>query len=369
MRLRYLFLGSIFLFQFHLDLFPQSKKDIRRIDNIMIQIPDTSTLSSDGIATYIKSALNVKSDRAYAIFSWITGNIDYDVENMFSIDFYQPSDNVIQSVLKSKTGVCLHFADLFQDIAEKCGINSYVIHGYTRQNGLMDHIPHAWCSALIDTVWYLFDPAWGSGYFENGSFFKRRNLKCYKVHPYRFIKTHMPFDPIWQFLNYPITNHDFYNHKITPEENSPFFNYADSIKKYDRKSELEKVESSIVRVKQAGITNVLIYREIRYMNEQIMKTKYNTAVRLYNDGITQFNKSIVIWNEFNPDKNTNAIAELLDSAEYSAALSRYYLSLIKDPAGFIKISIDQLHTLLKIAEESITDLRSSVLRYQNSRNK
>lgn len=368
-RLKCLFILFVLLLVFGSDLQSQNKKDILRIDNLMMQLPDSSARSTEEIAGYIRTNFKSLSDRTYAIFSWITGNIRYDVDNMFSIDFYQPSDNVVNNVLKSRTGVCLHYADLYKDIADKSGIKTYVILGYTRQKGLTDHIPHAWCASLIDTTWYLIDPAWGSGYFENGNFHKQRNLKYYKIPPSRFIKTHIPFDPIWQFLNYPVTNFDFYNYETSTDKSGTFFNYADSINKYDGKSELEKMESSIYRIKHNGITNVLIYRELKYLNDQIMVKKYNHALTLYNESVSQLNEAIRIWNEFNPEKNTEKISELLDSAEYSGTLCRNNLSLIKNPSEYIRITLNQLDTLLEIAENSIIDLKSAVLRYKNSREK
>ncbi len=333
----------------------------------MLQIPDSSTFSTANIASYITSNIDDQGERIYAIFSWITENIQYDVKNMFSIDFYQPNNDIVKSVLVSQTGICLHYSKLFEDIANKIGIKTYVVQGYTKQNGLIDHIPHAWCASLLDSSWYLFDPAWGSGYFKEGGFHKQRNLKYFKVSPAAFIKTHMPFDPVWQFLFYPVTNRDFYNHHTEIDENKPFFNYSDSIRKYEYKSEIERMEASVNRIKQNDITNVLIYREIKYLSEQILIKKYNVAVNHYNDGIILLNRSIMVWNEFKPDKNTETISELLDSAEYSITLCEFYLSTIKDPSGFIKTSVNQLYSLLEIAERNISDLRESVTRYLNSR--
>lgn len=366
---KYLTLLIIFLFGFYPNIRSQNQKEIQRIDNIMLQIPDSSTTSGEGIATFISSHFNGNSDRLYAIFSWITENIRYDAENMFSIDFYQPAEDVLKSVLKSRTGVCLHYADLFRELAEKSGVKTYVVLGYTRQNGLIDHIPHAWCASLVDSAWFLFDPAWGSGYFQNGSFYKQRNMKYFMVSPARLIRTHIPFDPMWQFLNYPVTNRDFYNRNTRVNANSPFFNYADSIRQYDQMNDLEKMESSIHRIRQNGITNVLIYREIKYLNEQIMVKKYNQALGFYNDGIVRLNKAIKIWNEFKPEKNSGEISQLLDSAAYSVTLSRERLTLIKNPSESIKLTISQLYALLEIASASIDDLRLAVVRYRSSREK
>lgn len=356
----------ICLITYNSDLLSQKKK-FDQIDYLMKQIPDSSTISTDGIAKYISANLNNQRNRAYAIFSWITENIQYDVKNMFSIDFYKASDDVVKEALSTRKGVCLHFSDLFQEIANKVGIKSYVVIGYTKQNGLIDHFPHSWCAGLIDTTWYLFDPAWGSGYFEKGVFYKEKNLKQFMVPPSRLIKTHMPFDPIWQFLNYPKTNHDFYYPKADLNPGNTYFNYIDSINKYEHQSDLEKLESSISRIKQNGITNVLIIREMNYLQEQIISRKYNYVATLYNEGISQLNQSIQIWNEFNPSKNTNTIYELLDLSENSFKICRYNLSEFKNQAGLITTLVNQMYVMLDIAEKSIKDLRSAVLRYVNTR--
>jgi hypothetical protein len=261
----------------------------------------------------------------------------------------------------------LHFSDLFQVIASKVGIKSYVVLGYTKQNGLIDHFPHSWCAGLIDTTWYLFDPAWGSGYFEKGIFHKEKNLKLFMVSPSRLIKTHMPFDPIWQFLNYPITSQDFYYPKSAFNPGNTYYNFIDSISKYDNQSYSEKLESSIFRIRKNGITNVLINRELNYLQDQIMTRKYENAATLYNEGISKLNQAIQIWNEFNPGKNTQDINELLDLSENSITLCRNQLSQIRNQTGFINTSVNQMYSLLDIAEKSNKDLRSSLLRYLNTR--
>jgi transglutaminase/protease-like cytokinesis protein 3 len=361
-----LLLLLIFLVSVESDLFSQKRERIR-IDNLMKQIPDSSTNSTNGIASYIAANIHNQKNRAYAIFSWITENINYDVENMFNINFYQESDAVVSSALSDRKGICLHFSYLFQKIATRLGIRSYVVLGYTKQNGLMDQIPHSWCAGLIDTTWYLFDPAWGSGYLEKGTFLKERNQKYFLVPPSKLIKSHMPFDPMWQFLDHPITNQDYYNKRIIIDPGNPYFNFIDSINKYDHQSDLEKLQYSIPRIRQNGITNVLIARELEYLFEQILSLKYNEVVILYNEGISKLNQSIMIWNEFNPDKNTNTISGLLDLADFNMTLCRQKLSHIENQTGIVRTSINQMYSLIDIAENNIKNIRSSVERYINSR--
>jgi len=94
---------------------------------------------------------------------------------MYALNFYAKTEDKITKALKTRRGICENYATLFMDICNKTGIKSFVVEGYTKQNGFADYIPHAWSAALIDTTWYLFDPTWGSGYVNNGKFVSKIN--------------------------------------------------------------------------------------------------------------------------------------------------------------------------------------------------
>lgn len=67
---------------------------------------------------------------------------------------------------------------------------------------------HAWNAVRTSKGWYLYDPTWSSGTVDgNFQFVKDLNDTWYKVLPREFILTHIPFDPIWQLLNPPLSNH------------------------------------------------------------------------------------------------------------------------------------------------------------------
>jgi transglutaminase/protease-like cytokinesis protein 3 len=114
--------------------------------------------TSDAIANYIVTNFKTDKDKSRAIFIWIVSNIQYDIDNMFAINFYEKKEDKISKTLKTRKGICENYAFLFTDICMKSGIKSFVIEGYTKQNGFADYIPHAWSAALIDSSWFLFDP-------------------------------------------------------------------------------------------------------------------------------------------------------------------------------------------------------------------
>lgn len=45
----------------------------------------------------------------------------------------------------------------------------------------------------------------------------------------------MPFDYLWQFLNYPVTNQEFYEGKMSQNKSKRYFNYKDSLIAYKKK--------------------------------------------------------------------------------------------------------------------------------------
>jgi transglutaminase/protease-like cytokinesis protein 3 len=67
-----------------------------------------------------------------------------------------------------------------KEIANKVGIETETISGYTK-NGAVDTMSHAWSASKIDNHWYIFDPTWGSGYVNNGSFVLRLTIVILKL--------------------------------------------------------------------------------------------------------------------------------------------------------------------------------------------
>jgi transglutaminase/protease-like cytokinesis protein 3 len=175
-------------------------------DKKALAIPDSLTKNTTDIANYISTNFYSKSDKIRAIFIWIASNISYDLENIFTIDFNETIEEKISKPLITRKGICGNYAALFTDICLKVGIESYVISGYTKQYGYVSNLSHAWNAAFIDSTWFLFDPTWGAGYVNNDKFFRKINNNWFKVKPNQFIKDHIPFDYLWQFLDYPINN-------------------------------------------------------------------------------------------------------------------------------------------------------------------
>jgi len=204
-----------------------------------MKIPDKDLVSTEKMAQYFVSNFHTQIDRARAIYKWITEEIYYDEKKLLDIEngtYYNTGDEKnldAQQTLKTGKGVCYDYACLFTAIANESGLNSFVVTGYTRSNkAISDTIGHAWSAAEIDSRWYLFDPTWGAGYINNsGKYVHKVNDMFFMAGPEEFIKTHMPLDPLWQFLNYPVTRDEFQKGVDEIEKNKPFFSYRDTQRK------------------------------------------------------------------------------------------------------------------------------------------
>ena len=332
------------------------------IDKKALQLPDSLTKNTGDIAKYINANFTTDNEKARAIFIWLATNIRYDMDNMFAINFYEKREDKISKPLSTRKGICENYATLFSDICTKTGIKSYVVEGFTKQNGFTDYIPHAWCAAKIDDAWFIYDPTWGSGYVNGGKFIKKINNDYYKVSPSTIIKSHIPFDYLWQFLNYPITNQEFYSGETNENKTKPFFNFTDSISVYEKQNEIDQLISSGNRIEKNGVRNSMIFDRLRHIKLEIENDRqnknadaYNLAARHYNESINKMNDFIYYKNkQFKPARPDNEIQNMLDSAGMELKEARLKLLQINsDETNTVSMvkqltkSIDDAATLLK----------------------
>ncbi|MEO6818678.1 MAG: transglutaminase domain-containing protein [Ginsengibacter sp.] len=320
------------------------------IDKKALQLPDSLTKTTDDIAKFINANFTNDNDKARAIFIWVATNIQYDIENMFAINFYEKREDKISKPLRTRKGICENYATLFNDICGKTGIESYLVEGFTKQNGFTDYIPHAWCAAKIDTLWYIYDPTWGSGYVNNGKFIKKISNDYYKVNPATIIKSHMPFDYMWQFLNYPVTNQEFYEGKTQINKSKPYFNFTDTIHIYEKQDRIEQLVSTEIRIEKNGIKNSMIFDRLQHIKIEIENDRqnktvnlYNSAVADYNDGTHKFNEFIYFRNkQFKPEKPDEEIKRMLDSTSIAFKEAGKKLAEIISPEPNLLTMIKQL---------------------------
>ena len=333
------------------------------IDAKALRLPDSLTRTTTDISKYIIANFKTDQEKTRAIFIWVASNIQYDIDNMFAINFYESKEEKIAKPLKTRKGICENYAGLFNDICSKSNIKSFVIEGYTKQNGFTDYIPHAWCAAFIGNSWFMFDPTWGSGYINGGKFYKRINNEYYKASPSTLIKSHMPFDYLWQFLNYPISNQEFYEGKTIQNKSKPFFNYPDSIKVYEGQNHIDQLVSSAFRVEKNGVKSSLVFDRLQHLKLEIendvqnrIVNLYNSAAANYNEGINEFNNFIQYRNkQFTPVKPDAEIQKMIDTVNTSLEEAKNKLNQINNPNANTIALISQLNKTIDEASNHVKE--------------
>jgi hypothetical protein len=348
------------------------------IDARALQWPDSATGTVEQLASYVTHHFQTPRERTRAIFIWIANNIQYDLDNMFAINFYEQDSEKIAKPLSTRKGICENYAALFAAVCNRIGIKSVVVTGYTKQRGFVDFIPHAWCAAFVDTGWSLFDPTWGSGYIDHGKFIRKINDDYFQAAPDLFIRSHMPFDYLWQFLYYPVTTQQFYEAKTVQQRSNPRFNFPDSIRAYEALSAVDQEKAEAVRVEKNGLRNSMIFDRLRHLKVDIENVRrqteadrqnevidiYNTALRNYNNGIKLFNLFINYRNDqFKPLRPDPEIQQMIDSADHDIRTARSRTETIvltkedgriQQPLKSLKEAIDDLATHIKEQQDWLT---------------
>ena len=336
----------------HIDI--SFSADYSKIDLQSATVPANRRTAGE-IAHYLTQNLTTPQDKARAIYYWISHNIRYDLSMLNSHKTYINTQEIVDEVLQRRQGVCQNYAELFNACCQSVGINSYVISGYTNQKEELASYGHAWNAVLIDNKFYEVDVTWAAGHLENGKYKHEFNDQYFLISPAEFIKTHMPFDPIWQFSTNPITNKEFEKRDFSKLKTTSDFNYMDSIKVLSGLNPLEKVVRENRRIKQIGVTNALIRDQLAYNQQIIINEQINFAVNLFNKGVTEYNNYIQIkiskfHNTRMPD---DQILDMLASARRQVESAENILS-------FLNSDKSELNKIIRDMQTSIGKMKKDI---------
>jgi len=291
---------------------------------------------------------------------------------MFNLKTYADKQEVIDEMLNNKKGVCVHFAFLFKEIGEILDIKSHIIQGFTKQNGIILNLPHAWCASFTDSTWILIDPTWGAGYvLNNKEYVRKLNNDYFKAKPEKLIQSHFPYDPLWQFVNYPISIQNFYDSKTEINKEKPFFNYLDTLLTYERETRMEQLVATNRRIIETGAINPLIKthlenneKEIDQYKQQIAVERFNLAANYFNDGVKYLNEFILYRNnQFIPQKTETETREMLEKTENEFLKARNELQNISTTdKNKIDMIIQLQNSFLEI-DKQLYEHKSFINRY------
>ena len=284
-------------------------------------IPENQTKTSKDIADYIKKHFITEDQQIKAAYYYVISTISYDIKHQFTVNLIITEDDMVSKTIVSKKGVCIHYARFFKDIVSQLGFDCQIISGYTKKsNNNIADLSHAWCGIKMkDNKWYIFDPTWDSGYIQNGNFVRKINSKYYKIGAVQSIKTHMPFDYIWQFSNYPINEKQFVNND-GKNLNQEAFDFDNAIKKYLELTDHEQLRELKIRMNETGHTSKLAQERFDILVKQIAVFEMNESIKKYNQISERYNEGVRLLNEFisyrnaqfRPEKQDHIIKQMIN---------------------------------------------------------
>lgn len=331
-----------------------------------VYIPAAQTTNADDIAAFINKHYRNDDQKISAIYNWLIYNIKYDADSIHYVILDEDNEQRVSVALRRKRGVCENFAAIFNDLCHKSGIESFAVEGYTRQGGSIDRAPHVWCAALVDSEWNFYDPTWDAGYVKNGSFIDHRQNNFFKISPEIFIQTHLPFDPMFQFLNYPLTYKEFVSGNSAAQNEKNYFNYKDSIDSFRKMNGMQQYLSSINRIKKSNwpaskidtkLKRLQLEIEVRYQDNDI--ALYDSSVADYNHAIDLLNSFFTYRNnQFQPAKSNDEIESLFENIRKLIAVANAKLKEVNLSKATLTLNTGDL-------QQKLDDLSVNVKKQEN----
>lgn len=257
-----------------------------------------SPASTADLARQIQQNYNRPADRIRIAYTWVANNIRYDTKGALAMNHGLDPRGVVDAAFSRRSGVCENFAAIFADVCQKMGFRSVVIEGYTAIHPDQDKNGHSWSAVYIGDDWYLFDPTWDMGRTSGFNYFMKTGEA--------FISTHVPFDPMWQMLEHPVSENG--------RSQSITFNYKDSIDRYLSSDSLHRYESAVARIREKSTKNQLSNIHLKILQNDLEIKRQEEQMNWYDQAVDFMNRVTDKLNAFIDLRNSQAISARSDES-------------------------------------------------------
>jgi transglutaminase/protease-like cytokinesis protein 3 len=268
-----------------------------RLFNYAKTTPPDITQDIDKLVDYLKQPASTQRDIVKVFSYWIMQNISYDIDGFLNSNFNTEGP---EGTLKRKIGVCQDYSELFKAMCDRAGIKCFVIAGYAKA---FDYSPgnkfakanHAWNIIWLDNAYCLMDLTWSSGYVQlidnTWRYFIHPDVSKVFVAPEAFVEKHLPTDPKWQLLNYPVSMNAFMRFDSPRDmlhDSSRYYNFKDTIATFESlDKDIQEIQSA-----NAAYSFYPVLSDFAYHYYNLAVTYSNTATDYYNAAVTSYNKSV-----------------------------------------------------------------------------
>ncbi|MBN1112581.1 MAG: hypothetical protein JXA53_06660 [Bacteroidales bacterium] len=314
------------------------------VDKHAISVPKNISNNPELISNYLTKPFNTDEQKVRAIFYWVANNFKYDKTEQSSK--YNQNGKSIEFMLKYGKGVCQNFSDLVNELCKHANIKSVIIGGYTQQLNKIIDKGHAWNGVFINNKWLMIDATWAAGRQINGRYYNKFEDEFFLVEPSEFIINHMPFDPLWQFSNNPISHSDFYKSNF---KGSMTLDFNKELNNYFLQDDFQRMTSSLARIKNCGLVNNTIKTEAEILQRNIETYELNTAVEYVNQSVISFNKWTELYNQGKGD--TEEAIKLKSTTQKQIDKSYLALTNIKTTNKSYRSEINKMVKAIKQMQE------------------
>lgn len=267
-------------------------------DTAVLLIPTTVTHSAQAMGQWLKANAANDYDAIKSLYYWIGNNVSYDVKLANSTQTYKDTADAAAQTLATRSGICQGYTCLFFEVCRHANIPIDLITGYTYIQGQLSlEGSHGWMGAKLNGKWGIIDPTWGAGAVDQDTFVRSFNWAHFMIPPEKAIYTHVPFDPIFQYLPHPLKPAELRDHSWHTAKERPAIYFEDSIAAYKQQTALAQVKSRMRRMETYGVINQLQRNEMAFLRQSLPAAAYSTDVASGNDAefrtlIDRYNKLV-----------------------------------------------------------------------------
>jgi hypothetical protein len=311
------------------NLSAKKKSSYDLVDSTIIN--SSEEFSFDGLVTFVNDHFISDEEKVRAFYTWTATHIDYDVDLMRRMEEVQKmksgltfsSSQSADSVFLKRKAVCEGYSNLMKKFCEASYISCQLIPGYTKyQNETTEtNLFHAWNAVKIDGEWKLMDATWASGSLDAEGHYERKFSDNYFLKdPEGFVKDHLPFDPMWQLLEQPVTKNSFANNV---QGELAYFNYNDSISAYFNENPKQRPLLDMVHAHRFDPSNAIFMKGIDVTHNNIAAAYLKTATRNFVQYLDFFNE---VFLKEQTSANYQAAISLLKASRSDLSNAISYLS-------------------------------------------
>lgn len=316
--------------------------------------------SIENLSHQLTHPYKTKKEKIAAIYTWVAKNIKYDIKRINTFRTYKTDSEVLDYVVKTNRGLCLHYCIYFNELCKYANIESRTISGYVKQRGKIKQTPHTWNAIQLNKSWYLFDITWAAGYVSNNTFYERFSNDYFMLSPKQFIKSHMPFDKLWQLVYYPKTFDDFANGERISD--SIYFNYTDTLQTYLAANECEQLIQENRRIENNGSIFPVVSNELYYKKQNIKICLHNMQADLINNGVAQYEKAVEKFNTYINLYNGRFNSPKVSDDELTLLMENLSLNINKAKSTYLKVlrMNSEINEAVQVNLQSLNELEVQV---------